>query len=167
MICVSDTNIVSSFLGVGRLELLLSALGADHVLIPPRVLDELNVGVRRGHLTEGILQRTLASGVRTIAIEAIDQQRIRLMPAAFGAGEQQAVAVAIRLSAPVLSNDRRVVSYCRDQRVLCLDLPTLLRLIWRSSTASQDEVRALLQEMMRHEGIIFRNVERIFADEAG
>lgn len=34
MICVSDTNILSSFLGIGRLDLLLATLGADHVLIP-------------------------------------------------------------------------------------------------------------------------------------
>ncbi len=165
MICVSDTNILSSFLGVGRLELLLAALGADHLLVPPQVLDELEIGVIRGHLTNDTLQAALVSSVRTIAIEAMDEQRIQLMPSAFGAGEQQAVALAIRLSVPLLSNDRRVVTYCRDQHVLCLDLPTVLRLIWRNATASQDEVRALMQGMTRHEGIVFRHAERIFAEE--
>lgn len=47
-----------------------------------------------------------------MAVEAVDQQRIRLMPAAFGYGEQQAVALALRLSVPLLSNDRRLVTYC-------------------------------------------------------
>jgi predicted nucleic acid-binding protein len=129
VICVSDTNILSSFLGVGRLELLLAALGANHVLIPPQVLDELMIGVNRGHLTNDALQTALASGVRTIAMEVMDERRIQQMPAAFGAGEQQAVALAIRLTVPLLSNDRRVRTYCRDQGVFCLDLPTLLRLL--------------------------------------
>jgi predicted nucleic acid-binding protein len=165
VICVSDTNILSSFLGVGRLELLLAALDTDHVLVPPQVLDELELGVTRGHLTNVTLQTALASSVRTMAIEAMDEQRIQRMPAAFGVGEQQAVALAIRLSVPLLSNDRRVMTYCRDQGVLCLDLPTVLRLIWRTGTASQDEVRALMQGMTRQEGIIFRHAERIFAEE--
>lgn len=165
MICVSDTNILSSFLGIGRFELLLASLGADHVFIPPRVLDELEAGVMRGRMADDTLKNALVHSVRTIAIEEVDQQRIHLMPSAFGSGEQQAVALAIRLSAPVLSNDRRVVTYCREQHVLCLDLPTLLRLIWRSGTASKDDVRALMQSMTSHEGIVFRNAERIFAEE--
>jgi predicted nucleic acid-binding protein len=166
VICVSDTNILSSFLGVGRLDLLLAALDTDHVVVPPRVLDELETGVLRGYLPDDALQNALAYGaIRTMAVEAIDQQRIQLMPAAFGYGEQQAVALALRLSVPLLSNDRRVVTYCRAQGVLCLDLPTLLRLIWRSGTASQDEVQALMQGMAHHEGIVFRHAERIFAEE--
>jgi len=111
------------------------------------------------------LENALAFSIRTVAIEAVDKQRIRRMPTAFGSGEQEAVAVAIRLAVPVLSNDRRVVVYCREQRVVCLDLPTLLRLIWRSGTASQDEVRGLMQAMTHNEGIVFRHAERIFADE--
>ena len=100
-----------------------------------------------------------------MAVETIDQQHIQRMPTTFGSGEQQAVALAMRLSVPLLSNDRRVVTYSRQQQVLCLDLPTLLRLIWRSGTASQDEVRALMQAMVDHEGIVFRHAERIFAEE--
>jgi predicted nucleic acid-binding protein len=165
VICISDTNILSSFLSVGRLELLLTALGTDHVLIPPLVLAELELGVIRGHLTNDILQTALVSSVRTIAITTMDEQRIEHMPTAFGAGEQQAVALAMRLSMPLLSNDRRVVTYCRSQDVLCLDLPTVLRLLWRTATASQDEVQALMQGMMHQEGIVFRHAERIFADD--
>ena len=165
MICVSDTNILSSFLGVDHLDILLATLGIDHVLIPPQVLMELEAGVVQGHLADDTLQHALAhSAIRTMAVEPIDQQRIGRMPAAFGRGEQEAVALAIRLAASLLSNDQRVVTYCREQRVLCLDLSTLLRLIWRSGTASQDEVRALMQRMEQHEGIVFRHAERIFAE---
>jgi hypothetical protein len=56
------------------------------------------------------------------------------------------------------------MTYCREQGVLCLDLSTLLRLIWRGGTASQDEVRVLMQKMEQHEGIVFRHAERIFAE---
>lgn len=165
MICVSDTNILSSFLGVDRLTLLLAALETDHVLVPAQVLDELNTGVLRGYLVEPALRQALESGaLQPVVITVADEERIQRMPTAFGAGEQQAVAVALRLALPLLSNDRRVVSYCRTQQLLCLDLPTLLRLIWRRGTASKDEVRALMQDMSSHEGIIFRHVERIFAD---
>ncbi len=166
MICLSDTNILSSFLGVARLELLLAALDTDHVLVPPQVLNELETGVLRGHLAPDALQQALTqSAIRTVAVETIDQQHIQRMPTTFGSGEQQAVALAMRLSVPLLSNDRRVVTYSRQQQVLCLDLPILLRLIWRSGTASQDEVRALMQAMVDHEGIVFRHAERIFAEE--
>jgi len=166
VICVSDTNILSSFIGIGRLNILLTALGADHVLVPPQVLAELDAGVIGGHLAIERVQDALArSAVQPVAIEAIDQQRIKLMPAVFGYGEQQAAALAMRLAVPLLSNHRRVVSYCREQNLLCLDLPTLLRFIWRSGTAGQDEVRALMQAMMDHEGIVFRHAERIFAKE--
>ena len=164
MICIADTNILSSFLGVDRLELLLAALETDHVLIPPIVLAELELGVRRGHLTNAVLESALSSSVRSVEMTADDVQRIQRMPTAFGAGEQQAVALAMRLSLPLLSNDRRVVTYCRGQQVVCLDLPTVLRLLWWRGTASQDEVRRLMQEMTNHEGIVFRHAERIFAD---
>lgn len=164
MICISDTNILSSFLGIDRLELLLTALATDHVLIPPFVLAELELGVRRGHLTNDVLQAALSASVRPVTMTADDAQRIQHMPMAFGAGEQQAVALAMRLSLPLLSNDRRVVTYSRGQQVVCLDLPTVLRLLWRTGTVSRDEVQGLMREMTNHEGIVFRHAERIFAD---
>ena len=163
---VSDTNVLSSFVVTDSVAWWLSAIQADHVIVSPAVWHELEAAVTRGRLAKETLASLAENGqVRIIALTAHEQRQISELPSSFGAREKESLLLATRLSATLLSNDRRVVNYCREQDMSCFDLRAVLRYIWIRRVASQQQVRQLMRRMTEREGVVFKNPERVFAPE--
>ena len=163
---VSDTNILSSFIVTDSLDWLLTALQTDDVIVPSAVWNELEAAAARGRVMPDELTALRASGqVRIMELSANEQRQSDELPNAFGAGEKESLILAIRLAATLLSNDRRVVNYCRAQGITCFDLRAVLRYIWIRQIASQLQVRQLMRRMTEREGIVFKNAERVFEQE--
>jgi len=75
----------------------------------------------------------------------------------------------MRTSATLLSNEKRVVNFCLRQGVKCLDLVTLLRYVWLRGVATRAEVRTLIRQMERVEGLVIKGVgwREIFVEQDG
>jgi predicted nucleic acid-binding protein len=156
-VIISDTNILGSFAAARAIPLLLKTLQVDIVYVPPGVYDELAAGVE--HL--GIIEDLVGAGsLRLIELTEKDRTRMASLPPSFKRGEREAVAIAMRTGATLLSNEKRVVNFCLRQGVQCLDLITLLRYVWQRGVITKARVRTLILRMEKVEGLVIKNASR-------
>lgn len=167
---VSDTNILGSFAAARAISLLLKTLRVDVIYVSPGVHDELAAGQAAGVEHLGVIENLVSAGsLRLIDLTDEDRTHMASLPPSFKRGEREAVAIAMRTSATLLSNEKRVVNFCLRQGVKCLDLVTLLRYVWLRGVATRAEVRTLIRQMERVEGLVIKGVgwREIFVEQDG
>lgn len=79
---------------------------------------------------------------------------MQFYPQRLNLGERQAIALAQTRNAVLLSNDRRALRYCQQQRIRGVDLIGVLRLLWVRQIISQNEVQALMTKMEQVENLV-------------
>ncbi len=163
---ISDTNILASFAAAGALPQLRELLGESVISIPPAVEDELRAGIahRANHL-----QRVISAIEQGhISVLSLDKAALALtttLPDKLHAGEREAIVLARRHRANLLTNDRRAIRYCDEVGIPALDLKLLLRELWLERVITQAEVRGLIQKMVDVDKTVFldRDLKQIFA----
>jgi predicted nucleic acid-binding protein len=163
---LSDTSILSSFAAARGLPLLLAVLEEDTIFIPPAVEQELRAGLSRGvTYLQDVLDQIPTRQVQLLDLDESDLQCMTTLPKALGAGEREAIALCLRHAATLLCNDRRVVRYCDEQGILCLDLASLLRMLWTGGVATRAKVKTMIVRMERAEDLVFKDQDRVFAPQ--
>jgi predicted nucleic acid-binding protein len=163
MIILSDTNIISSFAAAGAFPWLLQLFRHTNIHIPPAVQQELQAGLARG---KTYLEPVLASKeLCVLELSEVEKQLAQTLPAKLNRGECEAIALAKYRGGILLSNDKRAIRYCDDQRIEALDLVDLLRLLWLRQIISQREVQVLIDSMSAVENLTLTKIQwaEIFA----
>jgi predicted nucleic acid-binding protein len=163
---LSDTSILSSFAATRSLPLLLAVLEGDTIFIPPAVEQELRAGLTKGiPYLQDVLDLIPMKQVQLLDLNESDQECMTSLPEALGPGERQAIALCLRHGATLLCNDHRVVRYCDEQGILCLDLASLLRKLWTEGIATKAKVKTMIVRMERVENLVFKDRDRVFAPQ--
>ena len=154
MLIISDTNILSSFAAGNALPLLFRLFPNTTILVPPAAQQELQTGLAYGkrYLAE-ILQSIAAGKLKIISLSNDERQAAAKLPAKLGAGEREAIAATQSRRGRLLSNDKQALHYCKQHRINAMDLPLLLRLLWKRKIVSQAEVRTLIERMKAGENL--------------
>jgi predicted nucleic acid-binding protein len=165
---LSDTSILSSFAAAQGLPLLLAALEEDTIFIPPAVEQELQAGLARSvTYLQNVLDLIPMGQVQLLDLDESDLECMTSLPEALGPGEREAIALGLRHGAMLLCNDLRVVRYCDAQGILCLDLASLLRMLWTKGVATRAKVKTMIVRMERAENLVFKDKDRVFAPQKG
>jgi predicted nucleic acid-binding protein len=166
MLVLSDTNILSSLAAGNGFHLLEALFPKTMIYIPPAVEKELQIGLARGktHL-DIILQAIDSDDLQVLELSHKEKRIAQTLPKKLNHGECEAIALAQNQKGRLLSNDKRAVRYCQKKGIKVLNLPNLLRLLWKSGIISQDEVRLLLKTMKDVENLILskKTLDEIFA----
>ena len=153
---VADTNIVSTFARIGRLDLLFAVTETDALHLPPAVIKEIKAGLHKGldflqPLVDGL---TGGAGFYALELTAVEKTLADTLPGSLNAGERECIAgCAQRPDSKLLTNDKRAMRYCREHGITVIDLPVLLRWLWTRNIVSQIEVKALLDKMKMVENL--------------
>ena len=143
---VADTNIISTFARIKRLELLLIVAETDAIHLAPAVVKEIKVGLHRGlDFLQPIVG--LAGGTRFYPLDLTSDERnlVDTLPGSLNAGEKESIAICTkRAVCKLLTNDKRAHNYCRANRIPSLDLKLILRQLWKASHCPKEEVRSLM-----------------------
>jgi predicted nucleic acid-binding protein len=151
---VADTNILSTFARIQRLELLPIVVANHALYLSPAVVKELHAGLNKGL---GFLQPIvdgLTNGIGFFAVELTIEEKnfVDTLPSSLNAGEKECIAIcALRAGGKLLTNDKRAHNYCRENRLPSLDLKLILRRLWQVGHYTKEEVRALMDEIERSE----------------
>lgn len=157
-----DTNILSTFAKIDRLDLLEEVLGEMH--ISPNVLDEVKRAEELGYPhAEKILgwvkkDKILISCPQDDEVKLLDE-----VPFSFGRGERDCVAMALKRNALIVTNERKVLNYCKKKGIAHVRLNTLLRKLWKDEIMSQDEVRELIDEIEENDNLVVTEKKSIFS----
>ena len=134
---VVDTNVLSIFAKVGRLNLLLQiAIVPLHVT--PAIQNELEIGLKNGvsYLADP-LSLIDAGALKYAALTDLDHRFISTLPAKLASGEAEAIAVCARSNLTLISHDRKAIDYCEREKINCIRLSTLIALLRNANVSVQ------------------------------
>lgn len=166
MIVVSTTNILSSLAAGDSLPALLQLFARSRLVIPPGVQQELHAGLNAGaHHLEPVLHALQANQIEVGALSVEEEFLTYNLPRSLNEGELQALALAQKRRMPLLCNDTQAIRYCEPRGITVITLVTILRLLWVKNVQSADEVRRLIEQMKRVEGLALspKQLVEIFA----
>jgi predicted nucleic acid-binding protein len=156
-----DTDLASAFAKVGRLELLVRLFAGIDLGVAFEVHKELLVPLEHGyHFPEAVFAvcETIYPHPEEMAIV---QRRLVDMKT-LGRGELETITICQARGWFYAAIDRKAIAYARGLGVTTFALRVILRLLWMRHIISQEEVRALIQELWEKDKLVIVDPEEIF-----
>jgi len=162
---VTDSNIISSLARVNKINLLRKTLNVQTIFVTPTVYLELKKAVELGcnFLEDTIHAIELKNGVDILTLTKDEILALAKLPSSLASGEKESIAICLhRHGNTFLTNDKRAKNLCKERNLSWLDLPTILRFIWKTESCTKSEVLNIIKEIERKEGMVFRHKSDIF-----
>ena len=86
------------------------------------------------------------------------------LPINFGYGERDSVIIAQRRAMVFVTNERRVINYCRNEKINCLWLEKILRFLWKEHILSKEEVKRAMDEIEEKDKLIISSKDEVLKD---
>ena len=162
---ITDTNIISTFARLQQIPLLLQSVEADYLCLTPATQQELKIGMQRGctflqPIFDGLNTKTT---FHLIALTSEEKATLDRLPTSLNAGEKESIAVCFhRQGVKILTNDKRARNFCKQKSIVHLDLPAILRRLWKAGICTKNEVQVLMEKMEAKEpGMVIKGKEEI------
>jgi predicted nucleic acid-binding protein len=155
---VIDTDILSTFIKVGKTGLLHKLFPKSKILLCPAVNSEISRAKRLGILDT--MPSTFSNGELTQSEKSIAKEIAGRT--ALGSADIECLSVAKSRNCLILGNDRQVGNEALSLGVDHLSLPLALRELWKTGLLSKKEVTKLIDEIERKDRIAVKNKGLIF-----
>ncbi len=164
MTTLLDTNILSVFAKLGRLELLFQILDTP-LAVSPNVYRELQNGMSLGYKDlQSALELIETGRLQVILIGDMEQEFLARVPFQPDKGEADSLAWCLAHGGTFVTNDRRAARRASDLGVHIARQRDVLRNLWVEGVLPVEQVYALIDEMETRLGIILPDRDEIFAD---
>jgi hypothetical protein len=165
---IIDSNIISSFCLINQFSLLFKLFPNQPFGIPPAVYDEIIGAIQLGyHFLETMRTLIDDDDVQLISLNPDEMRLKQHLPLSFGAGDIECIIVTRRPSHILLTNDRRVVNFCKSERTQVYDLPIILRAFWVSNILPRQKVNELILEIELKENMVIKSKKTILHNGQG
>lgn len=162
---ISDTNIISSFARIHKINLLKITFKEQTIFLTPSVYLELKKAIELGcnFLEETINAIEIKQGFDILTLSKDELFALSQLPASLAAGEKEGLVIYLhRAGNTFLTNDKRARNFCIEKNLSWLDLPSILRLMWKTASCTKREVSKIIEELEEKEGMVFKNKSDIF-----
>lgn len=158
-----DTNILSTFAKIDRLELLFRVFNQKTLYISPNVFQELkDARDKRYDFVELIFELLQSKKVKLLPLEEDEYMLMLELPKYFGKGELDSIAICTRRNYILLSNERKVIKFCEENEIDHFDLNGILNALWMFDIVSQEDVVQIINEMEEKDNLKIVSKEEIF-----
>ncbi len=154
---IIDTNILSTFSKIERLNLLIIL----SPWIPVAVLNEINTAAKFGYKHASALLQLVGEKKIQVASAKIVME----LPASFGRGEKECIYLAKQENGTIITNEKKVLNYCKKENISAVSLNSLLRFLWESNTQTREQVRQIITEIESKDKLIISSKEEIFDEK--
>jgi predicted nucleic acid-binding protein len=113
---VSDTDFLSAFAKIRRINLILDIFKEDHIIIPEAVYHEL----KQAPVFDMMISHISKKLVRVMKTKSLNADGI------LGKGERQAIYLSIKNRCKLLMDDRVAGCYAEKKGVKVVDIPSFL-----------------------------------------
>jgi predicted nucleic acid-binding protein len=147
---VIDTDILSTFAKIGKSRLLHKLFPKSEIFLCPAVRSEISMAVKLGILDSmpvSFSNVELTSSERPLAKEIAGRASLSM-------GDCECLAVAKRRNCLVLSNDRQVANEAVNLGLDRLNIPLLLRELWKAGVLPKADVSKLADEIERKDRFV-------------
>ena len=158
---IADTDILSAFGKVGKLEILHSLF--DEIFIVPAVFEELLQARRAGF---SFVEDAFKS-VRLIPLDTGLEERVRrfsLLYPQLGRGEIESIAFAVSEKLVVLTNDKQAKRICQANSVFFMDLEEILRALKVKGILDREGLKQLMEAIEMEDRTIIKAKDRILRE---
>lgn len=147
---VFDTDLLSTFVRIGRLQILNALL--EKIIVPQSVISELKLAdIKFSELNFEIAK-----------LPREELLALRKMDARLGRGERECLSIAKHRKIALASNDSLVHLVCKQQNVSYFTLPRLLRLAISRKVIKKEKARELIGLIERNERTVIKDQNEIF-----
>ncbi len=100
---IADTNILSTFARIGRLDLLFAVAETEVLYLPPAVVKEIETGFRRGRdFLQPIVDGLTGGGFQPLDLTAEEKNLASTLPSSLNSGEGECIALCAERTANCL-----------------------------------------------------------------
>jgi len=149
---VIDTDILSTFAKINKLELLPRLFSKSTILLTPSVSKEIKKGVKLGIISWRPIGSRIKLGLSEKRLVREIRERRRL-----GFGDAECVAVAKYRNCLLITNDRYAEVEADFLSVNHINLPLLLRELWKSNVMPKQQIVELIKEIEIKDRIAIKN----------
>ncbi|MBU1487382.1 hypothetical protein KKH56_04960 [bacterium] len=160
---VIDNNILSTLAKIEKIDILFEVFDPEEIAIVPGVYEELRNGLNRGYFLLSEVMNLVSQ--EKIKLLPLTEEEILLkseLPVSFDKGERECLVVCKLRRFKLVTNEKSVKNFCDREEIDYMDLPDLLRTLWRTELYSKDEVRELVREIEAKDNVVFKSPEEIF-----
>nr|QNO46308.1 hypothetical protein PABHDKJJ_00012 [Methanosarcinales archaeon ANME-2c ERB4] len=157
---IRDTDMVSAFAKIERLELLNSLLSKHRVVITPEIYEELISALDCGYTFPLDIFRYFEV-LYPSEEERKEYQKLLIENRTLRRGELEAMRICRRRGCIVSSMANAALRFAEETRVETLKLHSM-RSLWESGMRSKDDVRGLMTEIEKEDNTTINDIGRIF-----
>lgn len=154
---VIDTDFLSTFLKIGRLELVLSFFQCTFVIIPSAVLKEIE---RTDFFTEHhdllVFSEEEATTMRPLLVQRANKSITNL---SLGEGEREAISLALERDASLLMNDKAAMRIAKSHGVDVVDTYSFLLVCHDSGFLERSEMERIIRDLEREDSFRLSKAE--------
>lgn len=155
---VIDTDVLSTFCKIDRLQLLPRLFRKSTIIVPPSVYKEIKQAVQGGKLHYSPPPRfsraTLKPSERKLAREIWNRKRL-------GLGDCECIAIAHNRKCILLTNDGQAQREADSFSIDYMNLPLILRELWITRLSSKDQILELATEIENKDSIRIKNLSSL------
>ncbi len=159
-----DTDILSTFAKIERLDLLCELFGDEKVGVTENVIMEICRAVESGlDIHRKVLDLIDEGRIGIISTKREDHVLMRKLPDFMGAGERDAFAICLNNGFVLVTDDRKVIRLAKKRNVEVISLHMILRALWILEVCRRDEIREIIDSIHIKDRKVL-NIESILDD---
>ena len=160
-----DTNILSTFGIIGKLELLFKIFRNGPICISPNVLFEIKKAHSFGYsYASSVLKLIEDEKIVLISITETELLLSYELPSSFGLGERDSIVIAKQRNFVFVTNEKKIINYCNREKIVCLQLNKLLRYLFIEGIMDKENINDLINDIESKDKLKIKNKEEIFRD---
>lgn len=158
MSLVFDTDIISTFGKIKRLDLLKDLFPNTRFFIPPSVYNELFKARERGY---EFVDYVIESGILEVA--PLNKEELELLSKlreerrSLGLGELEGVSICEHREYILVTNDRAAKKVCDQYGIEFIDLRMILKSLLVTAILTDNELKALIYEIERRDRVTIKD----------
>lgn len=157
-----DTNILSTFAKVNKARLLLKLFNKK-ICVSVNVFEEIKKAQELGYgFANKVIEFVKKHNIRIVS--ANEKEILMELPNCFGLGEKDSIAICKNRNHTFVSNELRVINYCKENKIQNLTLNNILHSLWKLKILSKEEVKRLMNEMEEKDNLIITSKKEILED---
>ena len=122
-----DTNIISTFAKIGKMGLLYKVFNAPKFFISPNVHSEILKASSKGYsFADKVLELMHSKKLEIIPLSNRESEAIGRLPISLSSGERDSIIICKERKWVLLTNERKVINYCKKHGIAYFDLLDIL-----------------------------------------
>ncbi len=148
---VADTDFLSSFFKISRVDLIIDAFDVDRISITQAVFEEL---------AKAPFFNDLARNMERIELVSLNKLPDNIQSTILGKGEIESISYALEKKSLLLTNDKKAGEFAEDLGVKVLDIVSFILLCKEKNLLSTNEIEHIIGPLQKYDYMEFNPEQR-------